>query len=510
MRVRPRRRHLSRHRHDVGGRVLHPRDVLVTDVEPGALGLTGGEAPAQVASRLAARLGGRLSPPRVVVVRTHPRVLALLLEFQPGIHPDGDLTLQEIVADPQGRLPLLPRRFSAPVTPKREGERVLSMEEATAGHPGGGPCRRIVFHFSKIDVGMGDRLMGLASVMVLARALGAEVVLDRPFLPDLFDNAPTQDGEAPPYHVDFLDTRFRYARLLAEADLSSLGPVAHVIGNECFHYALYQNPRLREHLRDFDTDLREAYRDIFATLLRPRPLVAEAVSRLVAERGTRSLVGVQLRTGLLQREFPHFSPSDLVRYCHAITDALPGTKSEHVAFVTADDNRMAAMARSILEQRGVATIGVDAPVLHISYQAHQASADARLKLVTDLLTLARCDRLFISLQSNFGRVAYLLGTPEEAWGLYGRNFDLVPITDAYMASSKHLVYNDSVMAQLGGLLGFRYYGELDALGRAALVARAIPAFSAAAAGMVLRRGRLPFREGLRLFMEALHAAEEAR
>ncbi|HSW29355.1 MAG TPA: hypothetical protein VLH75_07655 [Longimicrobiales bacterium] len=356
---------------------------------------------------------------------------------------------------------------------------------------------------------MGDRMIGLASVMVLARAVGAEVFLDRPFLPDLFDNAPTQDAETPPYHIDFLDTRFRYARLLAESDLSSLGPVTHVIGNECFHYALYQNPRFRERLRDFDTDLREAYRDIFGTLLRPRPVVAEAVSRLVEERGTRSLAGVQLRTGLLQREFPHFSPSDLVRYCHAIADALPGPKAEHVAFVTADNNRMASMARGILEQRGVATIGVEAPVFHISYHAHRDSVDARLKLVTDLLTLARCDRLFISLQSNFGRVAYLLGTPKEAWGLYGRNFDLVPLADAYMASSKHLVYNDSVMAQLGGLLGFRYYGELDALGRTALVARAIPAFAAAAAGTLLRSGRLPFREGLRLVMEALHAAEEA-
>lgn len=509
-RTRPRGRHLSRHRYDVGGRSLHLRDALLTDLEPSALGLNGGEGPGEVANRISALFGGRLSPARVVVMRTRPRVLALVLESQPGVHPEGDLTLEEIVADPEVRLPLLPRRLSAPVTPKREGERALSVEEATADHPGGSPCRRIVFHFSKIEVGLGDRLVGLASVMVLARAVGAEVVLDRPFLTDLFDNAVTQDDEAPRYQIDFLDTRFRYARLLAETDLSSLGAVAHAIGNECFHYALYQNPRFRERLRGFDTDLREAYRDIFGTLLRPRPVVTDAVSRLVAERGTRSLVGVQLRTGLLQREFPHVSPSDLVRYCHAIADTLPGSKSEHLAFVTADDNRMASMARNILERSGVATIAMEAPVLHISYQAHRACGDARLKLVTDLLTLARCDRLFISLHSNFGRVAYLLGAPAETWGMYGRNFDLVPLTDAYLASSKHLVYSDSVMAQLGGLLGFRYHGELDALGRAALVIRAIPQFAAAASGTVLRRGRLPFREGLRLFMEALHAAEEAR
>ena len=196
-----------------------------------------------------------------------------------------------------------------------------------------------------------------------------------------------------------------------------------------------------------------------------------------------------------------------MRYCRAVADTLPGPRGRYRVFVTADDTAMAELARDTLHGLGLATHAIDAPVLHVSYGTHQDSESARAKLVTDILALAATDRLFFSFHSNFGRLAYMLGEHREAYGLYGRNFDLLLVGDAYLASSKHLVYNDAVGAALGGLLRMRYYGERSRWGVASLVVRALPGFARGLAGVALRRGWVPLREGLRIFMDALHGVE---
>ena len=113
------RRYLSGTSHTVGGKRLHYRDVLLLEAEPGSLGISSTAARDDVRSRLSELLGRRVTPTRLVILRRAPRLLVLILEVEPSVHPSNDLTLEEIVLEYQDRLLLRPRRRSLPMAKKR-------------------------------------------------------------------------------------------------------------------------------------------------------------------------------------------------------------------------------------------------------------------------------------------------------------------------------------------------------------------------------------------------------
>ncbi len=503
---------LTRHSYPVQGRRLHLTEVLVVDDDPDRIGIDSQADMSEIARAVSARLGGEVAASRIVVLKRTPQLLALVLECLPGVHPATDATLEELVQRFGEVVRFRRRGFALPVTRKRDGERVRPWSRMGGGtsHPAG--RRRLIFHLSRIEVGLGDRIVGLASAVVLARALDAEIILDRPFLPEVFECASGEyDLPARGFDFDYLDTRFEDYERLGQSDFSELAGDVHIIGNECFHYSLYQNPHVRHRLTDFDTDLRAAYREIFDSILTPRPQIRDTADRIVEAleaAGGGSWSALQLRTGYLEREFPFHSRGDVVRCCRAMARRLADQGADGSVFVTADHAEMAHFAQDVLESEGQTVLSIDAPVLHVSYSAHRGSEAAREKLIVDLLVLSRAPQLFFSFHSNFGRVAFLAGARRPGFGFYGRNFELVGPVDPYLASSKHLVYNNSVGAAFGGLLRLRYHGERSGMSVAGLVIRSVPGFLARLPSLLVTPARWGPGEMVRLFVESLHNAED--
>ncbi len=488
------------------GQRLHYRDALVIETTPQALGLARDAERAAVKARLLRLFEGRVSPCRVALAKVAPaNVLAIVLEWQPDVHAADEDALETIERRHGGEIAFRGRSRTIPLAAKNEtiievaGSGLEPRAEAAAPR-----CRRLVFHFSKIETGLGDRLVGLASALVLARALGAEVFLDRPAMPEVFDTKTAPDALPERFALNWIDSQHAHTAILRESDFLGLGETAHVVGNECFHAALYGNAHVRGRLGAFEADLRAAYREIFATVLKPKDAVRSAVDALLAGAAGRRVIGLQLRSGWIKDETPVLSEDDVRRICRRLVAAFDA-RSDTIVFVTADNNDIAALARATLEALGVATLAYEAPVLHISYPEHQSDARARMKLVVDLLALARCDALCISLSSNFGRIAHYLGRATLTLGFYSRNFDFIE-SDGYQFSSKHLLFNDAVMSGVGGVLRFRYLDEYGARAKTSLFARGALRWVGATGAQAIRSRAIP-KLSLPLLIRSIYAAE---
>ncbi|KTD12101.1 hypothetical protein Lgra_1559 [Legionella gratiana] len=475
------RSHFSKYAYKINDKSIHYKDSLVIEYSPSKLTLSGTETYTEIQDRITLLFNGKISRSRIVILKKSLDIIfILLLELQPGVHSINELTLDTLVKKYSRIL-----KFKSPNVFSRnrsylsfKDEQIINCKKETT-LKNEFKCKKIIFHFSKIQVGFGDRIVGLASAMVLAKALDVELFLDAPFMPEIFLTKYDEIANPLEYDIDYLDTQYRYTEILAQSNFNELNTTAHVIGNECFHYALYLNPHFKHRLSDFKTDLREAYKEIFRKILIPKDNLLEKISQTLSllSYPEKRLVGLQIRSGVIRDEVPCLSMNDLKIYCDKVLEKIATVNSSDLKiFVTADNTAYADSAKNYLKEKGVDALTINDPILHISYPENQESYSACLKLFADFFLLSKSDMLFYPLFSNFGRIGSMMMDSEESYGFYGRHFDLLPLHDFYISSSKHLLYNDSIIRSLGGIFRFRYFNEYTGLKKLKLLANTSVAF----------------------------------
>ena len=310
--------------------------------------------------------------------------------------------------------------------------------------------------------GYGDRIVGLVAVRVLARMLGRDfrVRWTRDDLASYLDYSSVVLEAKPTLSIKMIDRPEILRSELRQAPMpfvrSGVFPDVGISVNAEIAQYLFQNPRFaagkpKELVRRMYLEtMRWAYRTLYTEVLKPTERVNKRVQEVVG--GRMGLVGIQVRAGDCFMQTGS-AWDERTRYMDGeagVRAALAGVrrkldelrdagqvKSGTGVFVTGDHPKVMALAREVLgvrregggdgsgELEGWEVLGDDEPAQHLDRR--QSENLDQTKLYADALVLAqRCSVLFISENSNFGRVAALAGgeggTPRvgQVFGLDGR------------------------------------------------------------------------------------------
>jgi hypothetical protein len=285
--------------------------------------------------------------------------------------------------------------------------------------------------------GYGDRIVGLVAVRVLAKALGREfgVLWTRDDLKPYFEYSGVDTG---------VDLGMRRVRMIdqpqvlrdhlrrAPRPLPGPGGMSISVNAEIAQF-LFQNPRFGgegagEERRDkYLAAMRWGYRTLYSEVLKPTAQVKARMQEVVGDEC--GLVGIQVRAGdcFMATGFAGDAATRYMDGEEGVRVALVGVRDRMVSlgligpaaevdrrvFVTGDHPRVVALAREVFggggnEDGGMVVLGDDEPAQHLDRRLGEGLDQT--KLYCDALILAqRCSVLFISENSNYGRVAALAG-----------------------------------------------------------------------------------------------------
>lgn len=276
--------------------------------------------------------------------------------------------------------------------------------------------------------GLGDRIVGLVSAVILARALNRNLLIkwDYPDIRNVFDLGSFNYYSSRPslsnaVHLDTIDNRFKYEKQLSQNNIIQEWKGRQVVlkCNQDIAFFLYQNPHIN-HLGSYSTDLSQIYRTIFSNYLRPKQ--SSTLSSI-----SRPYIGVQLRTGDAYMGVGDHRPvHDLQKVLQQIVNKIQTQTSSKTIYFTTDHPNAKDSLSSML---GLSYTVHSTPSSRIHLERSKTNSDQLRALIMDLLTLSQSDVLIISTYSNFGRLAALmapLGVP--IFGFSPPTFQITPLS----------------------------------------------------------------------------------
>ncbi len=272
----------------------------------------------------------------------------------------------------------------------------------------------IAFEPNTLVGGYGDRVVGLIAVYLMAK------LLKRPFkilwtkedisscisLGDLaYTGPPIQT------RIDSIDSLDKLRTLLRNApNPFPKNPTLLTVNQEISHH-LYANPKFTH--ESFLLDIQSAYQELYTTLLPPTHSL-KARAAVFAPRGGEPQIGIQIRCGdVYMKTTFRTSHCVLPDAANSVPQILANIKrhveqtfASYTVFVTSDWRGAIGAAKELFGEENVC--GLDEDVQHLD-RPKVASLE---KVFLDNYILAtQCSRLYISLASNYGRIAALASPP---------------------------------------------------------------------------------------------------
>jgi hypothetical protein len=294
-------------------------------------------------------------------------------------------------------------------------------------------------HVSKMWCGgLGDRIVGLVSAILLARVSGRELQIKWdypdmsriwkigiPFQPQILESKPSI------LVWNTIDRRHHFGQILSEKSLDEIWreDVVFLQCNQELASFVYENPCYPELKGLFEMHVTAAYQNVFAFYF--------VLQKGAYWKSGKTRVGVQLRTGdtsmncgdhhIFSREVVVDKVLPLIRNFYQEHKFAVKT---HEIFFTSDMNciqqvREAWTPFPIVYQEG--------PITHLE---RQGDPEGLGKIVQDLAVLSQADVLIISWHSNLGRVAALMNPSTEVYAL-SPDLQLGRVTDKAVLTTKH-------------------------------------------------------------------------
>lgn len=289
--------------------------------------------------------------------------------------------------------------------------------------------------------GLGDRIVGLVSAILLARVSGRELQIKWdypdmskvwrigvPFQPSILDSRPTT------LVWNTIDKRHAFGEILSQHSLDETWKedVVFLQCNQELASFVYNNHIHYPHLQgSFAMHLQAAYQNVLSFyFILKEPCLWKTSKKRVA---------VQLRTGdtHMQCGDHHIFDRDQV-----IQKVLPRMKqffSEHLftpktheIFFTSD---MDCIAQVRLQWRPFPIVYTSGPIIHLERQGNKA--EGLEKTTQDLAALTQADILIVSWDSNLGRVGALMSNAAQVYVLTS-DLQIKPVKDVMQLATKHL------------------------------------------------------------------------
>ena len=278
--------------------------------------------------------------------------------------------------------------------------------------------------------GLGDRLVGIFSSLAIAISIGAEFYIKWHDT----DISPYFDYEKYDYmkQTSITGTSKQYTNHGIESlrSIFSFGSITEFFDCEILYFntnqnlvhALCENPFYATKLGDYESFTKKIYKLLFSEYLKPKPAILEKVNEFVD--GTQKTVGIQLRFGdhfmntdRLQINIPGdeyplgwdgFAIVPIIQY---IIQIYP----QHRIFVTSDVDIKKTIDQYIPNNT---IVYFNMVPTHIERSVDKSGI---IKSFVDFLCLCKCDTLYITLKSNFGRCAALVNEYNDTNAIYLTN-----------------------------------------------------------------------------------------
>lgn len=316
----------------------------------------------------------------------------------------------------------------------------------------------VMLYSSKSDTiggngGLGDRIVGLVSTILLAKKTGRKLKIWWQF-PDMSTVFQISDeylatekiqmlleknkAKNNVRNLEMIDKQEKYKDILISKDLNSIWPedVWVCRSNQNYIQYLYKNPSYAQTCKNYQEDLIQTYRAIFNEYLLPTSTVLKSISN-----SYKKIVSIQIRMGDHYMGVGSHQPVSNINQAKIYLEQVKKKLSEMNigadqvdVFVTSDHDGIHSLARDVFNQFTV--IGDTLGITHVDRKPETEKLEG---LFRDFLILCKSDYLFFSLWSNFGRVAALINNNQ----VYAFNLDGdVNQVDWRTLSSKHEILTD--------------------------------------------------------------------
>jgi len=268
----------------------------------------------------------------------------------------------------------------------------------------------ISFEKNRFLGGYGDRIVGLIAVQTLSKMLNKEFRIQwekeniRPF----FEYTAYEEGPQSVV-IDSLDNQTLCKQMLMTQDTLFQDPITKFILNQ--EIAQYR-------FKDADAYFNAifaTYRALYTETLRPTPLLLDKVDQCIA--GHQTIIGIQIRCGdcfmaTNKGEWYNTGARDHIHtYLTQIKAAVDSRYPHYAVFVTSDYTGILEESRLVFNN----VLYIDDVIQHIDRRP--VNADISKVFVDNYILSQRTTELYISANSNYGRVAALSA-------VHGRIYDV--------------------------------------------------------------------------------------
>ena len=257
----------------------------------------------------------------------------------------------------------------------------------------------ISFEKNRLLGGYGDRIVGLIAVQVLAKELGREfrIQWEKEDITPFFDYA-AYEGGSQSVIIDSIDNQKLYKQALMTMENPFPMPITKFILNQ--EIAQYR-------FKDADTyfaTIFATYRALYKTTLKPTRLLLDKVDQCIA--GHQTIVGIQIRCGdcFMATNKGEWYNTGARDHIHTYLTQIKNSLTQYLnyaVFVTSDYTGILEEARQVFDT----VLYIDDPIQHID--RHAINEDISKVFADNYILSQRTTELYISTNSNYGRVAAL-------------------------------------------------------------------------------------------------------
>jgi hypothetical protein len=267
----------------------------------------------------------------------------------------------------------------------------------------------ICFEKNRLLGGYGDRIVGLIAVQIIAAELGQEfrILWEKEDITPYFEYAAFNNPNEDTIENNLIDNQLRIKEHLMTAPNPFPDPITKFFLNQ--EIAQYR-------FKDADTYFNAifaAYKALYTETLRPTARLLDKVDECLA--GHQNIVGIQIRCGdcfmaTNKGEWYNTGARDHIHaYLTQIKSDLDVCYSDYSVFVTSDFPGILEEARQVFDT----VLYIDDPIQHIDRPA--INEDISKVFADNYILSQRTAELYISANSNYGRVAALSATHDRIY-----------------------------------------------------------------------------------------------
>lgn len=269
----------------------------------------------------------------------------------------------------------------------------------------------LIIHFTSLCGGLGDRIVGLTSAILIAKYLKRKLFIkwDHPNVSDFIQIKNQWKIPIPKNTITLntLDNRFKYKYQFTNYKYDQFWKDRHIrlLCNQNIAEFIYRNHHIET--GNFEKELINAYRSVFKEYL--IPLINNPTELKLKEN---NYIGLQIRTGDkymgVGKHQPIKNVELLINIISIFIKMTSTLNTYNTIYVTSDHKDVCNLLKEKFPGKKI----INSEESRLHFEKSKTGGSSLVALIHDLITLSKSKHLIISHYSNYGRMAVIINETE--------------------------------------------------------------------------------------------------